>query len=76
LDTRIFYYEGSDGGFERCLEVNDDRTLIYWESPNRYAHLSGEKFRSEMLTPAEAKKRWPHFAQDIDRATSGLRLGS
>jgi hypothetical protein len=43
MAERIFYFEGSDGGFERCLEIEDDGTLTYWTSPNRYAAIAGEK---------------------------------
>jgi hypothetical protein len=67
LDNRIFYYEGSGGGSERCLEVNDDGSLLYWDSPNYYAHMGGAKFKSETLSAAEAKKRWPEHAAEIDR---------
>jgi hypothetical protein len=73
MDDRIFYYEGSDGGFERCLEANDDGSLLYWESPNRFAHMGGAKFRSETLSPAEAKKRWPAYSAEIDRAATSRR---
>ena len=71
-DNRIFYFEGSDGGFERCLEVNDDGSLFYWESPNRYAAMGGAEFRSEDLTVAAAKKRWPVYADEIDEVTARL----
>lgn len=70
MDDRIFYYEGSDGGFERCLEATGDGSLLYWESPNRYAHMGGAKFRSETLTAEDAKKRWPEHSVKIDRAIS------
>jgi hypothetical protein len=70
MNDHIFYFEGSDGGFERCLEANDDGSLLYWESPNRYAHMSGEKFRSETLTADQAKKRWPAYSAEIDQAAS------
>lgn len=72
MTTRIFYFEGTDGGFERCLELEDSGSLIYWTSPNRYAALAGEKGTFERLTVAEAKERWPQFATEIDRAIQTL----
>ena len=69
--VKIFYFEGTDGGFERCLEMNDDGTFVYWECPNRYAYKSGERFRSEALNTAQAKRRWPLYSEDIDVALSG-----
>lgn len=69
---KIFYFEGSDGGFEQCLEMNDDGSLTYWKSPNRYAHMCGEKFSSETMTASEAKKRWPRHAAEIDDAFGDL----
>jgi hypothetical protein len=66
--ARIFYSEGSDGGSERELELLDDGTLLYSESPNRYAHMRGVEFSSRKLTVAEAKKEWPQYATEIDEA--------
>ena len=70
----VFYYEGSDGGSEKCLEVMGDGCLIYSESPNYYAAKGGAKFHSETLTVKEAKERWPALADKIDRAV--LRTAS
>jgi len=66
----VFYREGSDDGFERTLEVLADGSLSHSESPNRYAHLGGASFRSEELSAAAAKKRWPELSADIDAAIS------
>jgi hypothetical protein len=68
MTMRIFYFEGSDGGYERCLAVEHDGTIAYWTSPNRYAAAAGAKGSYETLSVAEAKRRWPHFASKIDDA--------
>jgi hypothetical protein len=69
----IFHFEGTGGGMERTLEVTEDGTLIYDESPNYYAALGGEKGKVERLSPTEAKKRFPHFAAEIDAAVANLK---
>ena len=69
----IFHFEGPDGGFERELELLDDKTLLYTESPNYYAYKGGAKFESETLSVTEAKARWPSSAADIDAAVKRLR---
>jgi hypothetical protein len=70
----IFYFEGPDHGFERCLEMGSDGTLTYWTSPNRYAAAAGEKGTCEKLSSTEAKQRWPRFAPTVERAHEVLGL--
>lgn len=72
VTIQIFYFEGSDGGFERWLELEDDGSLTYSTSPNYYAAKSGAKREFERLSVAEAKERWPYHAESIDRALARL----
>jgi len=72
MTIRVFQFLGSDGGYERFLELEDDGTLIYSTSPNRYAAMDGAKGEFTRLSVAEAKERWPQFAEDIDRALAEL----
>jgi hypothetical protein len=68
MTIRIFYFEGSGGGSEQWLELEDDGTLNYSTSPNYYADKAGAKPEYRRLSVAEAKKEWPAFAGDIDQA--------
>jgi hypothetical protein len=70
----IFYFEGPDHGFERCLELGSDGSLTYWTSPNRYAAAAGEKGTYEKLSSKEAKQRWPRYSPEIERAHEVLHL--
>lgn len=70
MTERIFYFEGSDGGFERWLEVEEDGSVIYSTSPNRYAYLGGARGEYLKLSAAEAKARWPQYAEEIDAAAA------
>lgn len=40
-----------------------------------YAHMGGEEFSHETMTPTDAKNRWPHFAAEIDAAVGKLASG-
>jgi hypothetical protein len=42
MTNRIFHFEGSDGGYERWLEVEDDASVTYSTSPNRYAAMCSD----------------------------------
>jgi hypothetical protein len=75
MTIRIFYFAGSGGGYERWLELEDDGTLTYSTSPNYYAAKSGAEGEFRRLSVAEAKKEWPAFAGDIDRALAELHRG-
>jgi hypothetical protein len=68
MTIRIFYFEGAAGDYERWLELEDDGMLTYSTSPNYYAAKSRAEGESRRLSVAEAKKKWPSFAEDIDRA--------
>jgi hypothetical protein len=46
--------------------------MTYTTSPNYWAARKGAKGKSTKLSVAEAKKRWPHFSEEIDRAVECL----
>lgn len=72
MAIRIFYLEGSGGGSEQELELEDDGTLTYSTSPNYYAAKRGAQPEFRRLSVVEAKKEWPGHAKQIDRAVSQL----
>ena len=57
MTTRIFDFEGSDGGYEQWLELEGDGSLSYSTSPNYYAAKSGAKGEFKRLSVAEATAR-------------------
>jgi hypothetical protein len=72
MAIQVFYFEGSGGGCEQWLELENDGSLTYSTSPNYYAHLHGAKPEFTRLSVREAKKRWPYHVEDIDRALARL----
>jgi hypothetical protein len=68
MSKQIFYFAGSDGGFEQWLTIEDDGALTYSTSPNFYAAKRGEKGETIKLSVAEAKERWPLYSKEIDAA--------
>jgi hypothetical protein len=72
MTIQIFHFEGSMGGDEETLELEDDGTVIYDRSPNYYAYLRGAKAEVLRLSVTEAKERWPHYAKKIDEAVKRL----
>jgi hypothetical protein len=73
MRRRIFYFEGSDGGYEQWLELEADGSVTYSTSPNRYAAMSGAKGEFTRMSAVQAKKRWPQFGREIDDAIRRLR---
>jgi len=76
MSKRIFYFEGSDGGFEQWLEMEEDGRLTYSTSPNRYAYLAGEKGEFAKLSVTEAKERWPQYSKEIDAAAAQVKCAA
>ena len=73
MGIRIFHFAGSDDGYKRTLELEDDGTLIYDKSPNYYAYKNGAWGETRHLSPAAAKAEWPGHAKEIDDALEKLR---
>jgi hypothetical protein len=73
MSIQIFYFEGSDGGFEQWLTMGDDGTMTYITSPNRYAFLNGEEGEYTKLSVDEAKERWPRYSKEIDAAAAQVK---
>ena len=69
----IFHFEGSSR--EDWLEVYDDATVSYMTALSGWAAVKhpSEEPVIERLSLTDAKKRWPLYADEIDRALAKLR---
>lgn len=58
---------------ESTLHLDGDGMLTYWREGDGWAMADGT---TEMrLTVAQAKERWPQYADEIDEAVRGLEEG-
>jgi hypothetical protein len=73
MSIQIFHFEGAMGGNEQFLELEDDGNIIHTISPNYYPAMRGARGGSSTHTVEEAKRLWPQFAKEIDRAVAEMK---
>jgi hypothetical protein len=67
----IFYFDRE--GRRSSLEVNDATTITFRTSNPGWAHrFHGSKSKSEIMSVAEAKARWPSYARAIDKTIRNM----
>ena len=70
----INIYNFESGSTEKSIDVNQDGTVTYSvENAGWVAWRKGAEGKAETMSIAEAKKRWPHRAEDIDKALAELK---
>jgi hypothetical protein len=71
MSIKIFHFE--NGSEEKCLEVHEGGEITYSKSNSGWVAVrKGSESKFETLSAADAKARWPSYADEIERALEAV----